>query len=194
MADKAELFGLVLAGGKSTRMGTDKGLLNYRGMPHRDYLFQLLDRLCTKTFLGLRKEQQNEAGEQPVIWDDTQYEGPFRSILAAHKAHPTTAWFMLACDLPFLTEKTVEKLIQERDAGKAATVYYNEGSGFLEPLIAIWEPAALAQAMEYAADGSRCPRKFLLSQDIKQLSVAKGQELLNANYPEDYEQAKKALL
>ncbi|GAB3811951.1 molybdenum cofactor guanylyltransferase [Pontibacter rugosus] len=193
MADKAELYGLVLAGGKSTRMGTDKGLLDYKGMPHRDYLYQLLDNLCAKTFLGLRTEQQQETQEQPVIWDDEYYQGPFRSLLSAHKAYPDKAWLVVACDLPFLTDQAITKLIEARDAAKPATAYYNEESGFLEPLIAIWEPEALEQALLYAADGNRCPRKFLMSQDIKQLPVKQGQELVNANYPEDYEQAKEAL-
>ncbi|MFT5737968.1 MAG: molybdopterin-guanine dinucleotide biosynthesis protein A, partial [Maribacter sp.] len=38
MISNAKIYGLVLAGGKSTRMGVDKGLITYHGLPQRDYL------------------------------------------------------------------------------------------------------------------------------------------------------------
>ncbi|NNE77041.1 MAG: NTP transferase domain-containing protein, partial [Pricia sp.] len=49
-----KIYGLVLAGGKSSRMGKDKGLIPYHGMPQREYLYHLLGRVCDKTFLSIR--------------------------------------------------------------------------------------------------------------------------------------------
>lgn len=193
MKDKAEVYGLVLAGGRSSRMGFDKGLIRYHEIPHRQYLYQLLDKFCAKTFMGLREEKKAEAGGLPAIPDKEAYLGPFRSILSAHEQHPDKAWLVLACDLPFITEETIANLFAERDSSKAATAFMNHSSGFLEPLIAIWEPESLQAAKAYGAEGGKCPRKFLMSQPIKKARAANEQQLMNANFPEDYQKAKEAL-
>lgn len=188
-----DVNGLVLAGGKSARMGFDKGLIEYHGIPHRLYLYQLLEKICTKTYMGLRTDQQQEEDGLPLVLDNDAYPGPFRSILSAHDAHPEKAWLVVACDLPFLTEASLLQLVAERDPSKAATAFFNRSSGFLEPLIALWEPQSLELAQTYVAEGGKCPRKFLMSLDIKQLQAHNEQELANANFPADYELARKAL-
>ena len=193
MKANKDLYGLVLAGGKSSRMGFDKGLIEYRAVPHREYLFSLLTHFCAEAFLGVRATQQEEVAGFPLILDNEGYNGPFRSILAAHDAYPDKAWLVVACDLPYLTEKTIQKLVEKRDSSKMATTYYNESSGFLEPLITIWEPAGLEKAKAYGAEGGKCPRKFLMNEEIRQVRADNDEELKNANYPEDYEQAKKVL-
>ena len=58
------LNGLVLAGGKSTRMGKDKGQISYHGIPQSTYLYNLLKDICDNTFLSIREDQQNQ-------YDDT---------------------------------------------------------------------------------------------------------------------------
>ena len=52
-----KLYGLVLSGGKSTRMGTDKGLITYHGIPQREYIYKLLEEVCDATFLSIRDDQ-----------------------------------------------------------------------------------------------------------------------------------------
>ena len=186
-----DLFGLVLAGGKSSRMGMDKGLIEYhKGLPQRMYVYNLLSSLCEKAFLGLRLDQKSEAGELPVITDNENYQGPFKSLLAAHDAHPLQAWLVVACDLPFITEKTLLKLIEERDKSKVATAYYQPEQDFPEPLVAIWEPEGLRLAKIYASGGNNSPASFLKGADYKKVTPDKKEELLNINRPEDFEQAK----
>ena len=98
-----QLYGLVLAGGKSTRMGSDKGLIQYHDRPQQEYLYHLLEQVCSKVYLSIRNEQQaSVSNEFNVIADQNEYHGPFNGILSAHKAHPNVAWLVLACDLPLL--------------------------------------------------------------------------------------------
>ena len=52
-----KLYGLVLSGGRSTRMGKDKGLINYHGIPQRDYIYNLLNEVCDETYMSIRKDQ-----------------------------------------------------------------------------------------------------------------------------------------
>ena len=63
------LFGLVLAGGKSQRMGEDKGLINYHGKIQREYMADLLDDICEETFISCRPEQAAEIEHYPTLPD-----------------------------------------------------------------------------------------------------------------------------
>ncbi len=189
-----DLYGLVLAGGQSSRMGFDKGLIEYhQHQPQRSYIYQLLSRFCSGTFLGLRRDQEKEAGEFSFITDSNEYEGPFRSILAAHEAYPKKAWLVVACDLPFLTPAALSRLIMEREPGKTATAYYNPEHDFPEPLLAIWEPEALSEAKVYAGAGNNSPGRFLKMAGYKKVMATDEQELLNVNKPDEYEEAIKKL-
>lgn len=182
------MYGLVLAGGKSTRMGRDKADLNYHGRPHKEVLYEYAAEFCERTFLSIRKEQMKPDLKREYILDTDQFRGPFNGLLSAHKAYPEAAWLVIACDLPFLDKATIALLIEARDPARMATVLATHKTQLPEPLVAIWEPAALAEALEYLPQAeSSCPRKFLLQQDIKLVFPESDDVLINANHPEDLE-------
>src|SRR5688500_19466069 len=60
--------GLVLAGGESSRMGTDKGSIEYHGIPQRDFMLQLLEKFSDEVFLFCHPDRIPE-GKYPVIKD-----------------------------------------------------------------------------------------------------------------------------
>ena len=111
-----EVKGLVLAGGKSTRMGTDKGLLEYHGKSQRLYSRELLENVNLKTFLSVRKEQQVD--DPQIIEDVFLGLGPFGAICSAFQNDPNSAWLTLATDLPYVDEKLIRNLLDERDPSK----------------------------------------------------------------------------
>jgi len=191
MTSTAKLYGLVLSGGKSTRMGQDKGALEYHGIPQRDYLYQLLSSVCEKTFISLRAEQKDEIGENKrLIYDMDTYKGPFNGLFSAHKTYPKVSWLVLACDLPLITGATLKDLIEERRPDLKATAYATKETKLPEPLCAIWEPQAFDAAAEFLSKGSSsCPRKFLINSDIHLIFPEDDQVLLNANSEADYKEA-----
>ena len=105
----------------------------------------------------------------------------------------TTAWLVLACDLPFLSDATIEGLLKARDVKTLATAYTSAHDGLPEPLCAIWEPRAAAALDASLAAGGRCPRKFLLRSDAALLEPSDRRALDNVNTPEEYASALTAL-
>lgn len=176
-------------------MGTDKGLLNYHGIPQREYLYGLLENLGLDCFLSIRTEQQGTVPDNfNTVVDNNRHRGPFNGILSAHDAYPEAAWLVLACDLPLLDKAALKSLVLKRNPRKLATAYATQASGLPEPLVAIWEPKGLQRAKEYLKVAeSSCPRKFLINSDIDLVYPEKDEVLYNANSFTEFEFAKSKL-
>lgn len=189
------LFGLVLAGGASTRMRTDKAALQYHGQPQLRWAFELVSKVCAATFVSVRPDQRDDAARTgyPQIIDRQPGIGPIAGISAALLEHPKAAWLVLACDLPFLTEHTLQHLISHRDPHKVATAYRSAHDNLPEPLCAIWEPAAREPVLAYIASGKQCPRKLLINSDVALLDLPERQALDNVNTAEEFGLATAAL-
>ena len=183
----ASLNGLVLSGGASTRMGRDKALLDHAGTPQLSATFQLLARHVHACFISLRKDQVGEPlrAQLPGLIDAHEGIGPAAGLLAAHRAHPATAWLVLACDLPLLDSATLQHLIARRDPTRTATTYRSSHDGLPEPLCAIYEPASAQLLAAFLANGRICPRKFLIQSDALLLEQPDSKALDNVNTPDD---------
>ncbi|MBL7828734.1 MAG: NTP transferase domain-containing protein [Saprospiraceae bacterium] len=187
-----QLNGLVLAGGKSLRMGQDKGNIQWHGIPQRDYVWNLLNQFCAETFVSCRPDQI-ETTNLPQIADSFLDLGPFGAILSAFRTNPDRAWLVLACDLPMFDEATVRALIVHRAPQQIATAFRNSEEGFPEPLATIWEPKSYPILLSFLAQGISCPRKVLINNSCKLLDAPNPQVLTNVNTPEQFEQMQERL-
>ena len=182
------LYGLVLAGGKSVRMGNDKGIMQWHGKEQRYYMADMLGGCCKDVFISCRAEQQNEIDkEYKTLVDNYEGAGPAVGILSAFKAKPGAAWLVVACDLPLLDLPTLQYLVQHRDITRIATTFKSPHDSLPEPLITIWEPASFEILKAHISDGYSCPRKALIRNEatVKMLTAPNADTLMNANTPED---------
>ncbi|MBL7473028.1 molybdenum cofactor guanylyltransferase [Robertkochia sediminum] len=188
MTSTAKLYGLVLAGGKSARMGHDKGSIDYHGMPQRTYMYKLLEELCESVYMSVRKDQDtDELSAFKCITDRDRYDGPFNGILSAHLEHPEVAWLVVACDMPLLNKQALSELITARCPEKDATSYTLKHRNVPEPLCAIWEPSGLERAIKWLEEGRvRGPQKFLLDAHTAMLEPENDRILINVNAPDEY--------
>jgi molybdopterin-guanine dinucleotide biosynthesis protein A len=191
----APLYGLVLAGGRSTRMGADKAALSVAGRTQLEQAMALLAPRVARAFVSVRADQRAEplraAFEQ--IEDSRENSGPIAGILAALERHPRHAWLVLACDLPLLDGATLDRLVRSRAPTRLATAFRSSHDRLPEPLCAVYEPASGAALAAYVAAGGNCPRKFLMSADVELLDEPNPRALDNANTPEEYAAAMSAL-
>jgi molybdopterin-guanine dinucleotide biosynthesis protein A len=119
--------------------------------------------------------------------------GPLAGILAAQQAQPESAWLVLACDLPFLDERTLAHLLAARDPQAVATAYRSAHDGLPEPLCAIYEPGSAAALAGWAAGGRSCPRKFLIQSGARLLEPLDPRALDNVNSADEYWTAMQTL-
>nr|WP_262918291.1 NTP transferase domain-containing protein [Mucilaginibacter straminoryzae] len=178
------IHGLVLAGGKSIRMQTDKGSIAYHGQNQRIHTHHLLAEFCDEVSLSGAEEEG-----LPTIPDTFIGLGPFGGILSAMQKNPNAAWLTLACDLPYLTSATLQYLVGRRNPSKLATAFLDSDAQFPEPLITIWEPCAYPVMLQFLSQGYSCPRKVLINSDIELLHAPDVKEFRNVNRPEERDEA-----
>jgi len=187
------LYGLVLSGGKSTRMGRDKGQISYHGKPQRLFLADILTQLCEKTFLSVRTIEGEKEEGFPLLADSFYDLGPFGGIASAFRSTPNVAWMVVACDLPLLDLSTLKYLTENRNPSAVATAFNSPWNEFPEPLISIWEPRSYPVLLQFLAQGYSCPRKVLINAPVQLIDVPDGKKLMNVNQPEEYREAMRII-
>lgn len=161
----SSLSALILSGGLSSRMGQEKRLIHYHGKTQEQYLFDLLKPYCNEVFVSLN---QNQTTELPYIPDlDLPIKSPIVGILSAFHQNPNKAWLVVACDMPFVDEKTIDYLLQYRNPEKYATAFENPEGHFPEPLLTIYEPKIYPNLLEAVNQGIKSPMNVLKNLDIE---------------------------
>lgn len=180
-----DLYGLILAGGYSKRMGQDKALMDFHGKPQAVYCYELLSTYCDKVFVSTRPDQRFL--DLPLLMDLDQFlnKGPIAGILSAMQTYPQVSWVLLACDLPYVRHETIDHLLKNRAIHKAATAFISSRDGMPEPLCAVWESCSQKGVLEYYEQGIQCPRKILIKSDVNLLTLPDHKWLNNVNSPED---------
>lgn len=188
MTSKNNLKGLVLCGGRSSRMQQDKSAIPYHGEPQWLYLARLLQGFVPEVYLSCRADQ-HFPGWDNLITDGVEGAGPSAGLLSAYAIQPATSWLVLACDLPLISPKSITYLLEKRDPLKVATAFLSPFNNMPEPLIAIWEPAGLAQLKKDFEEGKTCPRKTLNYSATLVLENPYAGEQFNANTPDEMNEA-----
>ena len=189
MTNNATIHGLVLAGGKSRRMGADKALLMQDGQSQLSIAVAMLSRALPKVFVSARRDQvdETERAKFEQIVDRYDDMGPVAGILSALESDATVSWLVLACDLPNVDDDTIAALIAAHTGEHPFTAYKSSHDGLPEPLCAIFSADSRPLVEAFVAEGLVCPRKMLIRSDTLLLDQSNPASLDNMNKPEDLE-------
>jgi len=191
---KKKLTGLILAGGKSTRLGRDKARLPVFGKSLLERTVHLAGKCCAQVYVSGR-DPSKDGIDAPWLPDDWPGIGPMGGILTGlnHLGGPL---LVLACDLPLIQVQTLWKLIKARDQRPdfaVMTAYQQVETGYIETLVAVYEDQS-ARFLEEA----RKKGVYKLSQAIPEsarhpvpYTKEQASEFLNINHPADLDLLKR---
>jgi len=181
-----ELYGLVMAGGESRRMGENKAFIVYHKKPQVYEAITLLNKICRNVFISCKKEHGNLFNTNiSLIHDLDSAKGPMAGILAAFQQYPDKAWLVLPCDLPFIDLELVKYLLTKRVPGRPVTLFSSEG-GRIEPLVSIWEPKSYEILQKSAARREYGITKCLSTCEIEIVKSPNPEKLKNINTMQEY--------
>lgn len=178
--------GLILTGGKSSRMGDDKALISYHGKPQHEHLFELLTPFCDQVYTSCKSVDEFSEKFNPLV-DQFDFDSPLNGIVSAIQKDPTKAWLSVPVDMPLVNEEVIQLLVENRDTHKVATCFLDSTGKSPEPLLAIWEIYGFGTLMDYQRKGGLSPKEFLTQHEINRVIISHPKYLININSKEEYD-------
>jgi molybdopterin-guanine dinucleotide biosynthesis protein A len=137
-----EVSCIILAGGKSLRVGKDKAFLRLNNQPLINHVFNHMKTIFSEIMVVVKNEEQKRRMEKvlknvKIVEDRNKISSPIAGIKEGVKHSKNDYVFVVACDMPFLDEKTVKRLLSEMKEGVECVVYSRENS--YEPLCAVYK-------------------------------------------------------
>ena len=195
---QAACAGFVLTGGRSSRMGKEKALLEINGTPLVVRTVDLLQRVCSSVTIVGRPERYAAFGYAGIA-DEQADSGPLAGILAALTATASPWNVIVAVDMPYLSDEWLSYLISRARASPAQVVMPVSREG-PEPLCAVYHRNAAAPIREAMGRGVLKVTRALEALAIERIEPdeiepfdLRGLLFQNLNAPEDYERARADL-
>jgi molybdenum cofactor guanylyltransferase len=192
---KSELTGIVIAGGKSRRMGAEKGIISFGGKPLIIYPVERLREVCTQVIISANSHSYDFL-DLPVITDHAQGGGPMVGIYSALMASAAKYNLVLSCDMPLISAGLLEHLIASAEGCTAAVAWHQ---GFAEPLCGIYRRSLIGELEDHIREGKFKLITFLEEIDAcyieinDRLPFYHPNLFLNINTPHDVEMGEKLI-
>lgn len=189
------LNGIVLAGGKSSRMQSDKALIKYQQNEQWKVAKVLLEPFSEKVFISINDDQFNSWAnieEENFIVDAEQFQnkGPISGILSVARENNDRGFLVLGVDYPLLKFENLIYLNNQRSEQFEAVCFEKEG--FLEPLCTIYEEAAIEKMKIYFENAGESLTGFLKTLKAKIIKIDDAEFLKNVNSQEEFQAVLKS--
>lgn len=202
MAKERPMISVVIqAGGRSLRMGKDKGLVKLAGRPLVSYAAEALDGLGDECLLIAQEPEAYAWLGIPVIRDPQPGLGPLHGLRTAMRATHGACLLVAACDMPFIERGLASHLVRLATKGTVPAAVVPRRGGQFQPMLAVY-PRRLLPSLESALDrGLKSMTDWLAEIDLEILEGSElerfdpqGLSFFNVNRPEDLMEAERLLV
>jgi molybdopterin-guanine dinucleotide biosynthesis protein A len=187
---KNQLTGIILSGGKSSRMGLEKGLVDFRGKPLITYAIEALKPIADTLIISAnnRLDEYGQYGYE-IFQDEIKEVGPIGGLYTVLKNSKTEINLVLSCDMPFVTTELLEYLFRNMQQNDVVVAVRDEVS--LEPLCGCYSRNMVNALEQQIAAGNYKLRDLFGKVKFKALKIDaslpfyKDNLFYNVNRPED---------
>jgi molybdopterin-guanine dinucleotide biosynthesis protein A len=151
---RSPVWGCVLIGGSSTRMGRPKHLIEQNGSTWLEKAVSKLKNKVEKIVISGKGDIPATLKDIPVIQDDPGLLGPLAGILSVMRWNPDVSWVVSGCDQPETSEEAIDWLLTMRNKDIRAILPDLKGDGYVEPLLAYYDCSCKGYLEEIAAKKS----------------------------------------
>lgn len=175
MESSKVLTGIILAGGKSQRMGTDKGLVCFSGKPLVQYAIELLSPFCNRILISSNNPGYERFGFE-VVGDEYKDAGPMAGIASCLKLSKTDGNLVVSCDMPLLDPVVIKTILE--NVKENTFVVPTDSQGRAEPLCAFYRRSSIDIMQELIRAGSYRMTALFIHAPVRFVSPG--------DYPEKY--------
>lgn len=153
-----KVIGIVLAGGKSSRFGSDKAISMFQGKTMLKHSVDLMKQFSDRVLISGDKEEYNIYG-YPCVPDIYKGIGPMGGICSCLKESDAPLNIIVTCDMPLVTSDMIARLVESHEFGKATV--FEDYDGYIYPFPVIFEKGHLS-ALEQQINAGNCDLKSAL--------------------------------
>lgn len=192
----SEIIGVILAGGKSSRMGTNKSLLKLGNQRIIERIAELMKSIFTNVIIITNTPDEYKFLNLPLYEDIYKWKGPLAGIHSALTHSTTEKIFVLSCDVPLMSKEMIQYLVEYKSEKQ---VVFCEAAGYHQPLVGVYSKQILSEIEKFISDNELTDKslhQFLKNIDTEiihpeKLPFYKDEIFFNVNRPEDYSQIQK---
>lgn len=179
------MYGLVLAGGHSSRMGYDKSLLQINNKLSYQNATGLLSQHCSRVFISCRNDQNLHFNHPDLIYDNYENCGPIAGVLTAMESYREQDWLVMAVDMLFTSSEMLDYLMKHYSPGMS--VFYSTPKN-IEPLLGIYAAPIYPQLKNAYSAGLYSLNQILKNTNDVHLLQTNDKILMSVNTPEELEE------
>lgn len=185
MIIKKQITGIILSGGKSSRMGSDKGLLNLMGKPFVQYSIDALEPLVSEIIIVSNNKDYDAFGLKRIN-DEIENAGPLAGIYSGLKHSKTEYNLVLSCDIPLINPDILHLLVEAID--DTSEVIQIETQNKNMPLIALYKNCCASTFYKLLLNDVRRLRFAVNQCKVKNVKLESENSIhtMNINTPEEY--------
>lgn len=192
----SDITGVILAGGKSSRMGTNKSFLKLGNQTIIERIAELMKSIFTDVIIITNKPDEYEFLNLPLYEDIYKWKGPLAGIHSALTHSTTEKIFVLSCDVPLMTKEMIQYLVEYKSEKQ---VVFCEAAGYHQPLVGVYSKEILSEVEKFLTESELSDKSLhqflkIIEPEIihpEKLSFYKDEIFFNVNRPEDYKQILK---
>lgn len=168
MNPEHNITGIILAGGKSSRMGIDKGLLKLKGKSFVQHIIEALEPLAD-TIIIVSSNPEYDVFKAKRIEDIIKQAGPVAGLHSGLTHSDTENNLVISCDAPLVTSPLLRQLLQHKNEDYDVVQFEAEGKTI--PLIALYKQHCTKKCFELLSKGERRLRKLVSKLNTKTILV-----------------------
>ncbi len=182
--NKMRATAIIMAGGRSKRMGQDKTILEIDGTPAIKYVFEQLRLHFDQILISSNSPTKHSVPGVKVVPDEIANKGPLMGIASALRISRNDMNFVIACDIPEVDIGLVRRLIKESRNYDA--VLPQTGPSQYEPLFAVYKKSTLAAIDESIISGNYKILNPLKKCKVNYVELTRSEQIKNLNTMDDY--------
>ena len=192
----SDVTGVLLAGGKSRRMGSDKRFLTVGERPLLERSCTVLSRIFERVCIVIAQDSPPLEAQIPVLRDLIPSSGSLGGMYTGLQQAATAYIFLAACDMPFIHEGLVQYMVGKKDAVDIVFAYWN---GRPQPAHAVYNRNCQSVVEELIRSGDLKLQRLLANPSLRVRLVREdeireidpdGRSFLNVNTPADLVRAR----
>ena len=191
----SDITGVILAGGKSSRMGVNKSFLKLGNQTIIERIVDLMKSIFSEVIIITNTPDEYKFLNLPLYEDIYKWKGPLAGIHSALTHSQTEKIFVLSCDVPLMSKEMIEYIIEYKTD---KSIVFCEAAGYHQPLVGVYSKKILSEIEKFISNNEMSDKSFhqflkIVDAEIihpEKLSFYKDEIFFNVNRPEDYEQLK----